>query len=152
MRKFLEKVAYKIQRFMYGRYGNDKLSRFILVCAIVLLVIAFLFNRGANEGFEYAYIVGAILEGISFVLLAYTVFRTLSKNITKRQIELNSFFRIKNKIFGFFSLNKKKMKDKDHKYYKCPHCGANIRIVRPPKGKTITITCPKCNQEFEKRT
>ena len=30
----------KLQRFMWGRYGNDKFNQFLMICAMVLLVVS----------------------------------------------------------------------------------------------------------------
>ena len=42
-----------------------------------------------------------------------------------------------------------KAADKEHKYLKCPKCKQEIRV---PKGAgKIRITCPKCQEKFEKK-
>lgn len=52
-----------------------------------------------------------------------------------------------------FSWSKKKVQmlsDSGHKYMKCPHCKAQLRL---PKGKgKISVTCPVCKKEFVKKT
>ncbi len=67
----------------------------------------------------------------------------------ERQKYLAVRYRIKQK----FQLYKNIWRDrKTHKYYKCPHCKAVVRISKPGKGRTITVDCPKCGQGFTKRT
>ena len=40
--------------------------------------------------------------------------------------------------------------DKDHRYFKCPNCGQQLRV---PKGKgKLNITCRNCGVSFEKNT
>ena len=63
-----------IQRFMYGRYGNDPLNLF-LMALYLLLYLAFVFTR-----FEPLYWAG-------FLLLTLTFFRLLSRNIDRRREE-----------------------------------------------------------------
>ena len=60
-----------IQRFMYGRYGNDPLN-LCLMGLYLLLYLVFMFTR-----VELLYI-------ISFVLLFATLFRLLSRNMERR--------------------------------------------------------------------
>ena len=39
---------------------------------------------------------------------------------------------------------------KTHRYYKCKNCGQKLRV---PKGRgKIKITCPKCHNQFIKKT
>ena len=41
MRNFLERLRYKTAAFMYGRYGNDELTKFLMIAAIILMALAF---------------------------------------------------------------------------------------------------------------
>ena len=61
----------RMQRFMMGRYGNDKMNQVLSVVSMVL-VLAGIFLR-VN-----------ILYTLGLVLLVYVYFRTFSKNIPKR--------------------------------------------------------------------
>ena len=65
------KFREKMQQFMYGRYGNDQLSRVYLGITLVLLVLS-LFTR-----WTIFYIAG-------IALLIYCYYRMFSKNITKQ--------------------------------------------------------------------
>ena len=60
----------KMTRFMYGRYGNDQLSRMLLGLALVCLVLE-LFIRN-----PLLYLAGVGLMG-------YSMYRTLSRNTSK---------------------------------------------------------------------
>ena len=64
----------KLRQFMYGRYGGDQLSIAIFVLA-VLFQIVYVFTR-----FLPLYLLSLLLYGID-------IFRTLSRNIPKRQAE-----------------------------------------------------------------
>jgi ribosomal protein L37AE/L43A len=131
---WLRKVGYQLriglQRFMAGRYGTDKLNMAILCAGLVFSLLASLLP-------------GAILKLsatlISYGLMFFAIFRTLSRNIYKRYEENRKFLL-------FFQ----KLKDKQHCYYNCPRCRQQVRV---PKGKgKISITCPKCREKFIKKT
>jgi len=127
-----------LRRFMYGRYGFDHLTQFLLWCAIIVTLIGTLSRINA-------------LVYLSYIFIIYAVFRVLSKNINRRTQENFKYMGMINPIKNF--LRKMKLTisgTKTHRYYRCPKCKQTIRI---PKGKgKICITCPKCSTEFIKRT
>ena len=131
---WLRNLGYKLrtalQRFMAGRYGTDRLNMAILCAGLAFSLLASLLP-------------GAVLKlsctTVSYVLMIFAIFRTLSRNIYKRYEENRKFML-------FFQ----KIKDKDHRYYNCPRCHQQVRV---PKGKgKISITCPKCREKFIKTT
>jgi len=88
---------------------------------------------------------------ISYLLLALSIFRMLSRNMQRRRAENDKFIRywwpIKTK-FGRIKTNIKQKKT--HKFFKCPSCRNTLRV---PKGKgKLQITCPKCGERFVKKT
>lgn len=140
MKKWLENIGYKMQQFMQGRYGNDELSRFLSITALVLLILSLV---------PYM----KILYFLSIILLIWSCFRSFSKNIYKRQTERQKYLQIKNRIKRKPLYYRNVWRDrKTHKYYKCPNCKAIARISKPGKGRTININCPKCGQGFSKKT
>ena len=61
------------------------------------------------------------------------------------------FLKYKNQVVLFFNKEKRMMQDRvKFHIYTCPSCGQKIRIPRG-KGK-IAITCPKCKNEFIKKS
>lgn len=136
MRGFFQRMAYSLQQFMYGRYGFDELSKVLNIISLALWAISLFI--------PYVY-------PVVLILLLWVIFRTYSRNISKRQLELNKYLHIKNKISGWFKLKKDIIKNrKTHRYYKCPICKANLRV---PKGRgKIEISCPKCHNKFIKKT
>ena len=124
--------------FMSGRYGADQLSRFMLgVCVVCIVLNLFTHIRGF-------YLLSLVLIGICY-------FRMLSRNFAKRSAENEKYLNIVWKIKRKFQQTKNRVvQSKDFHIYKCPSCGQKIRILRG-KGK-ICITCPKCRQEFEKKS
>ena len=138
----------RLRRFMAGRYGADELNRFLIVSGWVLLLLGFVLS-GINDRLTMA--VGSVLVTLSWVLLIWSVFRTLSKNTSRRASENYRYFVCKNKVLGWFRHLKSRWQDrKVHRYFRCPQCRATVRV---PKGKgKIRITCPKCKNQFVKKS
>ena len=130
MNGFLYKVRTALQRFMAGRYGTDKLNMAILGVGIALCVITLL-NPIA--------IVDGVLTLLSYALMFWAIFRTLSRNTYKRYRENRKYLQFLERI-----------KDREHRYFSCPRCRQPVRVPRG-KGK-IAITCPKCKEKFIKKT
>ncbi len=128
----------RLQRFMMGRYGVDDLEKFLLGLLLGLMVLNLFVQSG-------------ILSAVTFGLLVCSYFRMFSRNIQARYQENVKYLEIKRKVTGFFKLKKKHAGDlRTHHIYKCPSCGQKIRV---PRGRgRIVITCPKCRQEFEKKS
>ena len=122
----------KLIRFMIGRYGVDSLSRCLSIIALVCLVLSI---------FIPVQIVRYILWGIGMVAMVYSYYRILSRNYPAR---------IKEKQWFESVIHFKFKRNKTHKIFKCPSCAPKIRVPRH-KGK-ICITCPKCRNEFIKKT
>ena len=108
-----------IQRFMYGRYGTDQLNLF-LICVYLLLYLVFAFTRLDA------------LYWVSFVLLLWSLFRMLSRNLTSRRAENVRFLRAVNPLMSWLRLQRTIRRDKEHVYFKCPSCGQQLRVPLPP--------------------
>ena len=136
MRNWIIKMAEKYRIFMYGRYGYDEFSRFLLIFALVLVLVANFFP---------------VLSYLGLAVIIYSVYRTYSKNIPARMREREKFLRIKKKISQFFKRTKNRFKErKTHKYFKCRKCNTYLRV---PKGRgKIEITCPMCKTKVTKTT
>jgi uncharacterized paraquat-inducible protein A len=130
LRQLGTKMAYSLRRFMEGRYGNDKLNNAILGCALVMVILA-LFIRNP--------LVNLILHGISYALMFWSIFRTLSRNTYKRYQENRQFLKTLDRA-----------RDREHRYFECPKCRQTVRVPRG-KGK-IAITCPRCREKFVKKS
>ena len=126
-----------IQRFMYGRYGNDQLNLF-LIGLYLLLYLVFMFTRWD------------MLYFVSFVLLALTLFRLLSRNMERRRMENARFMRAAGPVLSWLRLRRTIHRDKEHVYFKCPSCGQQLRVPRG-KGK-ITVTCRSCGANFQEKS
>lgn len=126
-----------IQRFMYGRYGNDQLNLFLLVLYLTLYLV-FVFT-----GF-------APLYWISLALIVVTLLRLLSRNPIRRRDENAKFMKAAGPAIRWYRLKKTMHRDKDHCYFKCPNCGQHLRV---PRGKgRVTVTCRGCGASFEEKS
>jgi len=134
----------KLIRFMYGRYGVDQLYFASMIVCFILLVI---------NSFFRSPIIGVIV----WAILAWMIFRSLSKNIYKRRLENEKFLKVwsfvKSKwsiIKNNWSITNRRIKDiKTHRYRKCPHCKAVLRL--PKKKGRHAVDCPRCHKEFRVR-
>ncbi len=132
MRMLIQKLYY----FMQGRYGNDQLNTFLLILWGIIFVINLFFRNW-------------ILSIIGLFFLGLCLYRSLSKNITKRLYENNKFLPVYKKVNSFFSFQIKKIRDiKSLCYFKCPNCKAQLRV--PRKKGVHTVRCPKCRHQFKK--
>ena len=138
----------RLRKFMTGRYGADELNKFLIICGWVLLLLGMVLS---GFGSRVTVSVGSVLVTLSWAALLFSVFRTLSKNTQKRASENYKYFVCKNKVLSRFRRLKTRFQErKTHRYFRCPQCKATVRV---PKGKgKIRITCPKCRNQFIKKT
>lgn len=135
----------KLTKFMYGRYGSDDLSKFLLQSTIVVCVFSVVFRL------FHAHTLSTLLYWIALALIIYTYIRMFSKNIQKRYDENQKFLLKKMTYTRKFKSEISIMKQRRfYHFYRCPSCNQRIRIPRG-KGK-IEIRCPKCNMTFIKKS
>ena len=129
-RQFIAQIAARFRRFMAGRYGTDQLNMAILGAGLVASILSAVVSAPPFN---------LIFWALSYALMSWAIFRSLSRNTYKRYQENRKFLQ-------FFD----RLKDRDHRYYDCPKCR---QVVRVPRGKgKIAITCPKCKERFVKKT
>lgn len=128
----------KFQRFMMGRYGSDKMNQVLSWVSLALVVV------GIFTGKNLFYTIG-------IVLLGYIYYRSFSKNIPRRYAENQAFLQKYYRLTGWFQGKKRSMeRNKGYRVYACPSCKQKVRV---PKGKgKIEIHCPKCGNDFIKRS
>lgn len=128
----------KLIQFMQGRYGVDTLNR-VLTWLLFGLIIINMFIRSG------------LCNLVACLLLIYLYFRMFSRNYTKRYQENQWFLSKVSPIQRFFLRQKNHaIQRKDHRLFKCPKCK---QMVRVPKGKgRISIRCPRCQEEFIRRS
>ena len=129
-RQFTAKLTYGLRRFMEGRYGTDRLNMVILCTGLAASILSSLLKvSGLN----------VIFWLLSYGLMFWAIWRSLSRNTYKRYQENRKFMQIVDRI-----------KDRQHRYFDCPKCRQTVRVPRG-KGK-ISITCPRCREKFVKKT
>ena len=126
-----------LQRFMYGRYGVDPLSVFLMGLYLLLYALSIVFHN-------------AILSWIGLLAAFWCIFRMLSHRIDKRRAENLKFMAVAGPAIRWVKLQRTIRRDKDHRYFKCPNCGQQLRVPRG-KGK-VTINCRNCGVSFEEKT
>ncbi len=137
------RIRMALQRFMYGRYGSDSLNKFLFIVYFVLFIAGSIVRRIPNAGIPYL-----IIYLLTLAAMFLFLFRTLSRNIYKRQQENLKFLNIKTLLWAKCRLQKEKWRNhKTHVYRTCPNCRATIKLPRK-KGKH-TCTCPKCRVDFK---
>ena len=95
-RKLGTKMRIGLGRFMEGRYGTDKLNTTILGAGVIVCVVSlFIKNPAAN----------LLLISLSYGLMIWAIFRSLSRKTYKRYQENRKYLMLLERL-----------KDKDHKY------------------------------------
>lgn len=126
------KLGDALRRFMAGRYGTDKLNQWMLGAAIVLMVLGLIGSRTGSA-------VLAAAGVLAYVPLIWSIIRMYSRNIEARRRENAAFQRFLTRL-----------KDREHRYFTCPKCRQTVRVPRG-RGK-ISIRCPKCGEQFVKKS
>lgn len=117
-------------RFMSGRYGTDRLNTVILCVGVAASILS---------AFLQHLLIGRIAWVLSYALMIWAIFRSLSRNINKRYQENRRFLLMLDRI-----------KDRKNRYFLCPRCRQTVRV---PRGRgRINIRCPKCGERFIKTT
>lgn len=138
MKGFLERLQWKLSGMMQGGRGADTLSHLLVVAGIVLLFASLI------PGLD-------LLSWVALIVLAYSLFRSYSKNIAARDRENATFERIVEKPRKQLSLMRKKWTNrKTTRYFKCKGCG---QVLSVPRGKgTLRVVCPKCKTETKQKS
>ena len=135
--QFAAQLRQRTACFMAGRNGNDQFNFFLLIADVVLLLLASIFSRR----------LGGLLYPLVLVLLGYSYFRMLSRNLYKRRTENERFLRLYGRVMSKLRLLKERwVQRRDYKFFTCPSCKA---VMRVPKGHgKIKIVCRKCGNSF----
>ncbi len=156
MGNFFANLNEKMQNFMAGRNGADKLARWTLGASVVVLLVNML-------------VPNVVLSMLSYALLFYCVYRMFSSNVAARRQENEKF----EQLLGRFSRGRSgssgasgaagssrkttgsgnagasgaasSAADKQKLTFACEKCGQSLSV---PKGRgTLKVTCPKCNHQ-----
>ena len=120
----MNKLREKLAKFMYGRYGSDKLNMFLLV---ILLVCA-----GINLFLRNGYF-SMLLSSWELLLIILIYYRMFSRNIQKRYAENQKYLNLENKVKRFFGKRKYKI------FIFIPVLSANRRFeFQKERGKSVS--------------
>lgn len=126
-----------IARFMYGRYGGDQLNLFLLGLYVALYLVYLVTHL-------------AVFSWLSLALIVVALYRMLSRNPQRRRAENAKFMSVAGPVIRWFHLRRTMHRDKEHRYFKCPNCGQQLRV---PRGKgRISVTCRACGATFEEKS
>ena len=131
----MNKLMYKMANFFQGRYGIDELYKFLFILFWIIAILSI-------------FIRNPIIYLLEILICVFMFYRSLSRNIYKRQSENMRYLKMRDKVRGKITLQKRKWSErKTHIYRKCPNCKAEIRLPKK-KGKHV-CTCPRCKKDFE---
>ena len=130
-------IRSKLQQFMIGRNGADQFSFATLLTGLLVSFLSSIFSS-------------SILSFLSTLLMVYTIFRMFSRRLDKRRAENARFLSIFRTVKRKLSSTLAHMKDREHRYFRCPNCKQQMRV---PRGKgRIQVTCRSCGVTFEEKS
>ena len=143
----MRNIRLKIQKFMVGRYGMDKLSTFLLYLGLALVLLFNLFNLP----------IGGFIGWIA-VIISYS--RALSKNRPKRYIENQKYLTFSRRWRQKFNqLRNKFYQHKKYKYLACPNYNCihdqisfvvNVPFLQLDSDRPNCITLPQKKNSLKK--
>ena len=98
------KIRAGLFRFMSGRYGTDRLNMVILCVGVAASILSVFFQQ---------YWLGRLAWVLSYALMIWAIFRSLSRNTNKRYQENRRFLLMLDRI-----------KDRKNRYFTCPRCSS----------------------------
>ena len=135
---FMQRLLYKFQSFMMGRYGVDQLGVALLLLGLVLSGVL-------------SIVLGLPWSYLAYIPYGYELYRMFSRKIESRRRENQAFLKVWLPIASWCKVRRAAFRDrKQYKYFRCPSCGLNLRAPRG-KGK-IRITCQRCHKDFIRKT
>lgn len=135
--EFLKKLMRKFQTFMIGRNGVDQLTRDMSIAALFLMLVVIFTGS-------------ALFDLIALFLYGVCMFRMFSRNIAVRYEENRKYVEWKQRFLTSMSQKWIRLKNiKKYRYFKCPECGALLKL--PRKVGEVTVTCGKCRHAFKQK-
>lgn len=126
-----------LKKMMYGRYGVDELSLFLLGLYLVLVLLSQLPYLG-------------LLSWVALAVILWDFFRILSRRFDRRRAENARFMSLAGPVIRWFKIRRTILRDREHRYFKCPNCGQYLRVPRG-RGK-INVVCRSCGVSFEEKS
>ena len=127
----------RFRNFMARCYGMDALSGALLILYLLIAMV--------GQAVRFRPILW-----LSLLPLAFAAYRVFSADTQRRRQENEAFMRFSMPLVHAARGRLSRMRDRTHRYFRCPQCGRSLRVPRG-RGK-IEITCPQCRHRFQKRT
>ena len=130
----------KLQNLFRGRQGMDELSKLLFWSGAGVFLLSLVLPAG----------LASLCRTLGLMSLIYAFARAFSRNLPMREAENALLLRWREKKRRERAARKDRWAHrKEYKYFKCPGCGAWLRVPRH-KGK-IHINC-RCGYTLYRRT
>ncbi len=137
----LYRLKLALSRFMYGRYGVDRLNRALLLIYLIIAVLSFALSFISDSVIIYL-----AFNLLTWAILVIAFMRMLSRNIYARQRENAAYLRIIGSFLNRLTVISGNIRQRDKKYVICKSCKA---VIRFPRRKGVhSAECPKCKAKM----
>lgn len=99
----MNKLMYKMANFFQGRYGIDELYKFLFILFWIIAILSI-------------FIRNTIIYLLEILICVFMFYRLLSRNIYKRQSENMKYLKIRDKVKGKITLQKRKWSERKTHY------------------------------------
>ncbi len=132
------------ERIFVGRWGMDELSKALFWCGLLLLLLS------APIGLYLSAGLGSIIRWLGLFALIYAFVRAFSRRLDRREAENQLYLDwLNRRRQSFNAFKERRRQSKNYRFFKCPGCGAMLRVPRG-KGK-IHIKC-RCGYTLYRKT
>ncbi len=126
-----------LARVMAGRYGSDQLNLALTVLYLIFIVVEWITGL-------------ALFYWLALVFLLICLLRSFSRQLERRRAENQKFLQLVRPLQSRLRALRTRLKDRNHRYFRCPCCGQQMRV---PRGKgRITVHCRSCGATFEEKS
>ena len=131
-----------------------KRFRFVLYAALFFLITLHITDRTNSRLIATI----CIWFALPLALIAFALFRMLSRNFYARQQELARYMNMERSVRNWWQTLRIRRQNfvnvqKEKKKYKYLTCPQGMQKLRVPKGKgRIRVTCSKCGNRFEAKS
>lgn len=134
----------RFNRFFYGRQGMDEFSKALFWCGLACLLLSSLLHNFLNGVFA------GIFNWLGLFQIIFCFVRAFSRRLDQRNAENAAYLGwVAKQKHRFNAFRDRRSQSRDFKFFKCPGCGAMLRVPRG-KGK-LHIKC-KCGYTLYRRT
>ncbi len=130
-------------RLFAGRQGMDELSKLLFWAGLAGLLLSGLLVR-LSQG------LASLLSWLGLLAVLLAFFRAFSRQLPRRDAENLVYLRwLDGRRRAYAAWRERRRQSRDFRFFKCPGCGAMLRVPRG-KGK-VHIKC-KCGYTLYRKT